>query len=144
LLICGLSFDQLAKHNKNFIEHFHVDKEGLHDSLAVAIEVEFQGKPLVIRPGEVNVPALAYENFDPDSSYYPVPVENSELNTWMSTDRTKTAKLLWPPEDDIETVVTMASELAIGSRRRQGIPSISNMGRGHSLVRALEYKAKKN
>ena len=78
LLICNLSFDQLAKHNKNFVKYFSDGNEDLQDSLAVACEINVLGKRMVIKPSELNVLALEYRHLDPDISYYLTYNENPD------------------------------------------------------------------
>jgi len=132
LLICGLSFDQLAKHNQNFLKYFSDDEEGLQDSLAVTCEINVLGKTMVIKPREVNVPALEFKNLDPDSSYYPTYNENcdeDELSKWMPADRIEMSELLFPSDDhEMDTIATTAAGLSMGSTLPE---SLSSAARGH-------------
>ena len=152
LLACGLSFDQLAKHNKNFLEYLNTENADLRDSLEVRYEIVALGKKIVVIPGEVNVPALAFGNLDPDSSYYLsdpasyLDVEDVEFNRWRAVDADKLPELLWPADDvaeELETIVTQAAGITLSS-----LPSVSTArryvgGRGQAIAtiaRALEYK----
>jgi len=108
------------------------------------------GKKIAINPSEVNVPSLAYGNLDPDNSYYlsnSVDSHDEEFNEWKSVDNDQLPKLLWPADDiadDLEKIVTKASEMTVSS---VGPPFITSPfipgGRGRGASRALEYKPKK-
>jgi hypothetical protein len=153
LLACGLSFDQLAKHNKNFLDYFSTENEGLQDSLAVRYEIVALGKKIVVIPGEVNVPALEYGNLDPDSGYYPsnptssLDVDDDEFNRWKSVDADALPKLLWPADDvaeDLETIVTKAAEMTVSSPPFVSVSSRYVGGMGCDVSKATECTNRKN
>jgi len=147
LLICDLSFDQLAKHSKNFVNYFLDDKEGLQDSLSVTCEINLLGKRMVIKPSEVNVPALEYKNLDPDSCYYETNstynenLDEDEFSKWMPADKGKIPELLFPSDDhEMEAIITTTAQLNIGSMPLR-VSSVSR-GRGRGIP-ALTYKPEK-
>jgi hypothetical protein len=149
LLICDLSFDQLAKHNKNFVKYFLDDKEGLQDSLAVTCEIDVLGKRMIIKPSEVNVPALEYGNLDPDSSYYLTDsaynenLDEDEFSKWVPADKSKINELLFPSDnDEMEAIIATTAQLSFGSMPLCVSSASCGRGRGRGMP-ALKYEPNK-
>ena len=105
LFVCGLSFEQLHKHSKRFIDYLRNDLE-LHDKLAVGIEMFAQGAKVKIEASEVYVPTSKYIPSDPDSHYYHISSacdeeqmdgDQESFHQWM-TDKSKDVQSLLSPE----------------------------------------------
>jgi hypothetical protein len=64
LMICGLSYVQITKHQKRLLDYLKTDAS-LHDKLSQPLSVSAQNKALEIQPVDIGVLKAAY-NTDPD------------------------------------------------------------------------------
>jgi hypothetical protein len=67
LMICRLSYEQIAKHQKRLLDHLKSNTV-LHDQLSQPLNVDVQSKNLDIEPADINVPRIIYST-DPDFVY---------------------------------------------------------------------------
>lgn len=67
LMICGLSYAQITKHQKRLLDYLKTDVE-LHDKLSQPLSVAAQGKAIAIQPSDIAVSKTAYST-DPDYVY---------------------------------------------------------------------------
>ena len=67
LMACGLSFDQITKHQKRLLDYLKTDT-GLHDRLSQPLNVSAQDKDIEIQPSDICVPNTTF-NIDPDYVY---------------------------------------------------------------------------
>jgi len=68
LMVCGLSYAQIAKHQMRLFNFLKTDAEGLHDKLSQPFHASTEGIDVEIQPADINVPEVKY-NTDPDYVY---------------------------------------------------------------------------
>lgn len=64
IMVCGLSYAQITKHQGRLLSHLKVNIE-LHDKLSQPLSVSAQNKVVEIRPSDIGVQEKIY-NIDPD------------------------------------------------------------------------------
>lgn len=90
LMICGLSYEQITKHQKRLLDYLKTDTS-LHDKLSQPLSVSAQNKAIEIQPVDIGVlkvvystdPDYVYENcyYNPDCDAIP---ENAEQARWLN------------------------------------------------------------
>lgn len=90
LMICGLSYAQITKHQKRLLDYLKTDTN-LHDKLSQPLSVSAQNKAIEIQPVDIGVlktvystdPDYVYEDYyyNPDSNATP---EDDEQTRWLN------------------------------------------------------------
>ena len=91
LMICGLTYTQITKHQKRLLNYLKTDA-GLHDKLSQPLSVSAQNKALEIQVADIGVPSTSYST-DPDHVYedfYYSPdcdaiPEDEDQASWLNT-----------------------------------------------------------
>ena len=89
LMICGLSYAQITKHQNSLLDYLKTDT-GLHDKLSQPLSVGAQNKAIEIQAADIDVSKAAYST-DPDyvyEDYYYNPncdaiLEDKEQARWL-------------------------------------------------------------
>ena len=67
LMICGLSYAQITKHQKRLLEYLKIET-ALHDQLSQPLCVSAQDKAVEIQPADIEVPKISFTS-NPDYLY---------------------------------------------------------------------------
>lgn len=153
LIVCGLSFNQLAKHNTNICSYLKDDTTGLQERLAVTVEISAQGRPLAIHPGEVHIPELEFKTNDPDYSCYQLEdageseyldAASESMHQWLSenTSRGTLHELLSPSDATDDAVSEGVKYLGISQHvdPPMRMPDQGISGRISQHERVLRYR----
>jgi len=87
LMICGLSYAQLSKHNKRLLQFLNTETAGLGDKLFQPLDLSPESKRVHIEPADHLVPATSFST-DPDhvyGEYYDEEVgDNPQMEDWIA------------------------------------------------------------
>lgn len=117
LMICGLSYAQITKHQKRLLDYLKSETE-LHDQLSQPISVSAQEKAVEIQSADMEVPKISFST-DPDylvyGDYFYDPAwddipEDSEFDRWLQEcDSSAIFSMLY--DSDHETTNEIQHEL---------------------------------
>ena len=109
LIVCGLSFSQLVKHNKRLSQYLASETEGLKDRLCMSINISTQDQPTDITPSEVLTPKmdnltdpdLIYEDYFYDPAWDDIP-DDDECSNWLQQlcDTGEIFDIIFPSDED--------------------------------------------
>jgi len=109
LMICGLSYAQITKHQKRLLDYLKSETE-LHDQLSQPLCVSAQEKAVEIRSADIKVPKISFST-DPDylyDDYFYDPArddipEDEEFNKWLQEcDSCEIFKMLYSSDSETE------------------------------------------